>query len=92
MFFNNMANIIINSCISGVHKTKVGAHRDVKLLVLEDDSIQHIDPDCMLVRVPLLEDIPSELHSAVAYPKSRNPRDPRQTNQLVRETAVIELV
>ena len=84
-----MANntVIINSRISGIHKTKVGAHRDVKLLVLEDDSIQHIDPDCMFVRVPLLEDIPSELHSAVAYPKSRNPRDPRQTNQLVKETA-----
>ena len=82
-----MADIVINSCISGLHKTKVGAHRDVKLLVENDDSVSHIDPECMLVRVPAIEDIPPELHSAVSYPKSRNPRDPRQSDQLVKETA-----
>ena len=82
-----MAEIIINSCISGLHKTKVGAHRDVQLIVEEDNSLPHIDPNCMLVKVPLIEDIPTELHSAVSYPKSRNPRDPRQMDQLVRDTA-----
>ena len=81
-----MTEIVLNSVISGIHKTKIGAHRDVQLIVENDDTIQHIDPDCMLVRVPCLEDIPSELHSAIAYPKSRNPRDPRQADQLVKDT------
>ena len=81
-----MTEIVLNSVITGIHKTKMGAHRDVRLLVENDDGIQHIDPDCMLVRVPCLEDIRPELHGAIAYPKSRNPRDPRQRDQLVRDT------
>lgn len=81
-----MADIVVNSVISGLHKTKIGANRGVRLIVENDDSVKHIDPNCMLVRVPFLEDIPPELHGAIAYPKSRNPRDLRQTDQLVKET------
>ena len=36
-----MADIVISSCISGLHKTKVGANRDVQLLVENDDTIGH---------------------------------------------------
>ena len=82
-----MADIVLHSVITGIHRTKVSAHRDERLMVEDDDTIPHIDPQCMLVKVPLLEDIPPELHSAIAYPKSRNPRDPRKCDQLVRETA-----
>ena len=69
--------IIITSVVAGVHRTKVGshpqielivgAHRDVQLLVENDDSIADIDPDCMLVTVSSIEDIPPELHSEVSY-------------------------
>ena len=37
--------------------------------------------------VPSILDIPPEFHRALAYPKSRNPKDPRQRDQLVSETA-----
>ena len=56
-----MANIIVTSVISGIHKTKIGSHRDVKLIVENDDSVPHIDPNCMVVKVPLLENIADEL-------------------------------
>ena len=82
-----MANIIITSVISGIHRTKVGSHRDVKLIVENDDAIQHIDQNCMVVRIPPIEDIPAELHRVVSYPKSRNPQDPRQTDQLIYQVA-----
>lgn len=82
-----MANITVTSVISGIHRTKVGSHREVKLIVENDDSIPDIDPNCMIVRMPLLEQIPVQLHGRVSYPKSRNPRDPRQTDQFVRDVA-----
>ena len=82
-----MVNIIVTSVVGGIHRTKVGSHRDVKLLVEDDNNVAIIDPDCMVVRLPLLEDIPPVLHRAVTYPKSRNPRDPRQTDQLVCQVA-----
>ena len=44
--------------ISGLHRTKIGANRNARLIVENDDTISHIDPNCMLVKVPLLEDIP----------------------------------
>ena len=80
-------NVVVQSVISGIHKTKIGAHRDVQLIVENDDTIPHIDQNCMVVKVPCLEDIPPALHGEIAYPRSRNPRDHRQTDQLVRETA-----
>ena len=39
-----------------------------------------------MFRVPFLEDIPPELHGAIAYPKSQNPRDLSATDQLLKET------
>ena len=82
-----MVDIIVKSVVAGIHKTKIGANREVRLLVEIDDSVPHIDPNCMLVRVPALINIPQRLHGAISYPKSRSPRDPRQTDQLVRQTA-----
>ena len=71
----------------GETEHKVCAHRDVCLVVQEDNSVQHIDPNCIVVKVPPLEQIPPHLHYAVSYPKSHNPKDPRQHDQLVIETA-----
>ena len=65
---------MIHSVISGLHETKVGAQRDVRLLVEGDDSVGDIDPECMLVRAPSLEEIPPHLHNEIAYPKSRKPK------------------
>ena len=79
-------DIVINSVISGIHKTKIGANHCVELIVENDDTIPHIDSDCMVVPVPCLDDIPPALHRAIAYPKSRNPKDPRQQDQLVMQT------
>jgi hypothetical protein len=56
----------------------------VKIHVENDNSIPDIDPNCMIVRVPQLEDIPEELHGRVSYPKSRNRNDKRQTDQYIR--------
>ena len=71
---------MINSVISGLHETKVDAQHDVCLLVESDDSVGDIDPECMLVRAPSLEQIPPHLHNEIAYPKSRNPKSFRQKN------------
>ena len=59
-----MAFITVTSVITGIHRTKVGSHRDVKLLVEDDDTIPGIDPNCncMIVRVPPHEEIPPNLH------------------------------
>ena len=59
----------------------------MKLVVQDDVNAQDIDENCMMVKVPPIEDIPVELHNAVSYPKSRNPKDPRKTDQLVYEVA-----
>ena len=83
----NQDQVTITSVIKGIHKTKVGANRLIDLLVENDDHHQNIDPNCMVVRMPSLENIPTSLHKSVTYPKSRNPRDPRQTDQLVEDVA-----
>ena len=49
---------VIKSVIAGLHKTKIGANREVCLIVKNVSSILHNDPNCMLVKVPLLENIP----------------------------------
>ena len=82
-----MGNIKVISVISGIHRTKVGSHREVKLIVKNDDSIPHIDPNCMIVKMLLMEQIPMQLHGRVSYPISRNPRDPRQMDQFVTDVA-----
>ena len=72
--------IVINSVIFGLHETRVGAQRDVRLLVEGDDSVGDIDPECMLVSAPSLEQIPPHLHNEIAYPKSRNLESSHQKN------------
>ena len=41
--------VVKNSVITGVHRTKVGSHKTVALIVEADNSIPHIDPECMKV-------------------------------------------
>ena len=82
-----MNSIIITSVITGIHRTRIGSHRDVKCLVENDDTIPDIDPNCMIVKLPPIRDIPPEHHHKVSYPKSRNPRDPRQEDQLIKDVA-----
>ena len=77
------SKVTLNSTITGIHRTKVGAHPDIPLIVEDDDSIPSIDPNCMLVRFPDLEDIPVHLHKAVTYPK--NPEHKRFVDQLVED-------
>ena len=43
---------IKNSIVTGIHRTKVASHEDIALNVEKDDTIQHIDPDCMKVVFP----------------------------------------
>ena len=57
-----MAYITVMSIITGIHRTKVGSHRDVRLLVEDDDTIPGMDPNCMIVRIPPLEEIPPNRH------------------------------
>ena len=67
-----MANIVMSSVICGIHRTKVGSNREVRLHVENNDSIPRIDPNCMVVKIPQMEDIPVKLHGRVSYPKSCN--------------------
>ena len=68
-----MVTIIITSVVAGIHKTKVGSHPEIKLIVANDDKVAHIDSDCMLVRIPPLEAIPPSLHRVITYPRSGDP-------------------
>ena len=77
------SKVRLNSTITGIHRTKVGAHPDIPLIVEDDNSIPSIDPNCMLVRFPDLEDLPVHLHKAVTYPK--NPEHKRFVDQLVED-------
>ena len=76
-------DVTVTSVVSGIHRTKVGSHRDIQLLVEDDNSVPSIDPNCMLVRFPDLEDIPGRLHNAVTYPK--NPSNKRYIDQLAKD-------
>jgi hypothetical protein len=62
--------VIISSVVSGIHRTKVGGHREIPLLLVNDDTIPNIDPNCVVVRYPEIDQIPSHLHQAVTYPKN----------------------
>ena len=77
-----MARIRIRSVVAGIHRTKVGSHPRIELLVEADNSVAGIDPNCMLVRLPQLEQLSPDLRHLVTYPKSKNPKDPRKTDQL----------
>ena len=80
-----MAKISINSVIAGIHRTKVGSHPSIELLVEADDTIPGIDPNCMVVRLSFRDQLPSQSLSLVTYPKSINPRDQRKMDQLLSE-------
>ena len=80
-----MVKIKVNSVIAGIHRTKVGSHPSIELLVEADDSIPGIDPNCMVVRMPLKSQLPPQSLSLVTYPKSRNPRNDRKMDQLLSE-------
>ena len=69
----------------GIYRTKVGGHKDVPLLLENDNSIPEIDPNCVVVKYPALEEIPLRLHRAVCYPK--NPESRRYEDQLVEDVS-----
>ena len=75
-------SVTISSVIAGIHRTGVGSHRDIELLVENDDDMAMIDPDCVLVRHPSIENLPPHLKKVVTYPKSQNPKSQRKTDQL----------
>ena len=62
--------VIISSVVSGIHRTKVGGHREIPLLLVNDDTIPNIDPNCVVVRYPEIDQIPSQPNQAVTYPKN----------------------
>lgn len=77
-----MPKIVIQfSTITGIHRTKVSSCEEVTLLVEKDDSIPHIDKECMKVIFP--DQVPNELLDNVTWPK--NPKNKRLTDQLVRD-------
>ena len=48
-----MSKVVIKcSTVTGIHRTNVSSCEEVTLLVLKDNSIPHIDPDCMKVVFP----------------------------------------
>ena len=53
-----MVTIII-TVVTGIHRTKVGLHNQIRLVVENDDreNVATIDSDCILVRIPPLEEI-----------------------------------
>ena len=71
--------------IAGIHRTKVGSNPKIELIVEADDSITSIDPLCMLVRMPGKEQLPEEYLNLVTYPKSRDPNNKRNKDQLAYE-------
>ena len=77
-----MEKIVIKfSTIRGIHRTKVSSCEEVTLLVERDDSIPHIDKDCMKVMFPAA--VPMHLLDNVTWPK--NPDHKRYTDQRVRD-------
>lgn len=72
---------IKSSSVTGIHRTKVSSHEDVTLLVHEDNSIPHIDPQCMKVMFPMHVD--AQLREEIVWPK--NPKNKRYHDQRVRD-------
>ena len=79
--------IVVSSVIAGIHETGVGSHRDIELLVVNDDNNVNIDPDCVMVQHPKLENLPPHLKNVVTYPKSRDPKSKRTADQLAYEVS-----
>ena len=55
-----MVKIIITSVVAGIYRTKVGSHPNIKLVVENDDTVMGIDPCCVCVKIPNLEDLPPQ--------------------------------
>ena len=65
-----MAAISINnSTITGLHITRKSSHCDVELKVVADESFA-LDPNCMQVVCPKLENISPQLHDEIVWPKN----------------------
>ena len=76
-----MAIVIKSSRITGIHRTKISSHEEVTLLVERDDSVQHIDPQCMKVMFPMF--VEHHLRDEIVWPK--NPAHKRFQDQRVRD-------
>ena len=77
-----MSKVVIKcSTVTGIHRTNVSSCEEVTLLVLKDDTIPHIDPDCMKVVFPAT--VPSAIMDNVTWPK--NPAHKRYHDQYVRD-------
>ena len=76
-----MAIVIKSSCITGIHRTMVASHEDISLQVEKDDTIPHIDPQCMRVMFPMTVD--PGLRNEITWPK--NPDHRRYQDQQVRD-------
>ena len=79
------SQIKVRSVVTGIHITKVGGHKDIPLMLTNDNTIPLIDPNCIAAHFPDLEQIPSRLHGAITYPK--NPDHKRFEDQLVEDAA-----
>ena len=77
----SMSIVMKFSSVTGIHKTLVSSHKDVVLAVEMDNSIPHIDPECMRVMFPTT--VPSSLMGEVMWPK--NPKRKRYADQIVRD-------
>ena len=77
--------IKMRSVVTGIHITKIGGHEKIPLILENDDSIPDIDPMCILVKFPKIEDIPRRYHKLITYPK--NPEHRRFEDQLVEDVA-----
>lgn len=73
--------VVIRSSITGIHRTKVSSHKDITLAVERDDSVHHIDPQCMKVMFP--DTVPDELKNEITWPKNLDHN--RKENQLVKD-------
>lgn len=59
---------VINSNIKGYHHFKIRPHGDIAMLV-EKEANNHFDPSAMIIKIPQLCKIPTELHNVVTKPK-----------------------
>ena len=64
-----MVKINIKSVVAGIHRTKVGSHPSIELLVEGDDTIPSIDPNCIVVHMPSRQQLPLRSLSLLNYPK-----------------------
>ena len=56
--------VLRNSCIKGYHIFQIKPHREIKMLVQNEDGNKY-DPFAMLIRMPELINIPIKLHNNI---------------------------